>query len=360
MKLVGCPSEAIVGGVRKFAIVMQAAASPWNTNADDIGNGSIIVGPSGNSNLFIVVYEGATLDNLVFKPMITTNLDATYDDFVQYTGDSGSLNKDVGNINKDLNNLGLDNLYTDTLQYGSINTDGAILTISSAKHDESYKPCKEGDTISIITEVSYGQHGVAFYNANKEFISLSVNSVIGNRISVTAPNGAKFFRYYISNLEGGTRDITAAIIGKISVFVNSKIEEDILDGRCRELLWVNDENVKEVDFSTDYTVPNIQDYDLFELIVVDSTDANYTLAQEPRRTVVFSSYLREFFESVRKDGDSVVIARRCIAVYPNRKKDQIDPYNAATITISSSGVSQSEDNTIFIPYELYGLRKKVK
>ena len=360
MKLVGCPSKAIVGGVRKFAIVMEAAASPWNTNADDIGNGSIIVGPSGNSNLFIAVYEGATLDNLVFKPMITTNLSATYDDFVQYTGDSGSLNKDVGNINKDLNNLGLDNLYTDTLQYGSINTDGAVLTISSAKHDESYKPCKEGDTISIITEVSYGQHGVAFYNANKEFISLSVNSVIGNRISVTAPNGAKFFRYYISNLEGGTRDITASNIGKISVFVNSKIEEDILDGRCRELLWVNDENVKEVGFSTNYTVPNIQDYDLFELIVVDSTDANYTLAQEPRRTVVFSSYLREFFESVRKDGDSVVIARRCIDVFPNRKKDQIEPYNAATITISSSGVSQSEDNTIFIPYTLYGLRKKVK
>lgn len=360
MKLVGCPSKAIVGGVRKFAIVMEAAASPWNTNADDIGNGSIIVGPSGNSNLFIAVYEGATLDNLVFKPMITTNLSATYDDFVQYTGDSGSLNKDVGNINKDLNNLGLDNLYTDTLQYGSINTDGAVLTISSAKHDESYKPCKEGDTISIITEVSYGQHGVAFYNANKEFISLSVNSVIGNRISVTAPNGAKFFRYYISNLEGGTRDITVSNIGKISVFVNSKIEEDILDGRCRELLWVNDENVKEVGFSTNYTVPNIQDYDLFELIVVDSTDANYTLAQEPRRTVVFSSYLREFFESVRKDGDSVVIARRCIDVFPNRKKDQIEPYNAATITISSSGVSQSEDNTIFIPYTLYGLRKKVK
>ena len=105
MKLVGCPSEAIVGDVRKFAIVMQAAASPWNTNADDIGNGSIIVGPSGNSNLFIVVYEGATLDNLVFKPMITTNLDATYDDFVPYTGDSGSLNVDVAKLKNDLDKL---------------------------------------------------------------------------------------------------------------------------------------------------------------------------------------------------------------------------------------------------------------
>ena len=100
MKLIGCPSKAIVGGVRKFAIVMEATTSPCNINADDIGNGSIIVGPSGNSNLFIVVYEGATLDNLVFKPMITTNLDATYDDFVPYTGDTGSLNSDVASLLK--------------------------------------------------------------------------------------------------------------------------------------------------------------------------------------------------------------------------------------------------------------------
>ena len=99
MKLVGCPSKAIVGGVRKFSIVMEGAASPWATHADDIGKGgSIIVGPSENSNLFIAVYEGATLDNLVFKPMITTNLDATYDDFVPYTGDTGKLNSDVADI----------------------------------------------------------------------------------------------------------------------------------------------------------------------------------------------------------------------------------------------------------------------
>lgn len=40
-------------------------------------------------------YKDEVFDNVVTKPMITTNLDATYDDFVPYTGDSGSINGDV-------------------------------------------------------------------------------------------------------------------------------------------------------------------------------------------------------------------------------------------------------------------------
>ena len=45
---------------------------------------------------YIVVRSGVTIpDNTIIKPMITTNLDATYDDFVPYTGYSGSLNGDV-------------------------------------------------------------------------------------------------------------------------------------------------------------------------------------------------------------------------------------------------------------------------
>ena len=50
----------------------------------------------------IRVAEKTTLNNFIVKPMITTNLDATYDDFVPYTGDTGKLNNDVANIKKDI------------------------------------------------------------------------------------------------------------------------------------------------------------------------------------------------------------------------------------------------------------------
>lgn len=46
--------------------------------------------------------SGETVTNIIKKPMITTNLNATIDDFVPYTGDSGSLNGDVADLRSDM------------------------------------------------------------------------------------------------------------------------------------------------------------------------------------------------------------------------------------------------------------------
>ena len=46
-----------------------------------------------------------TFNNVLVKPMITTNLSATYDDFVLYTGDGETLASDVAEIKKDLGGL---------------------------------------------------------------------------------------------------------------------------------------------------------------------------------------------------------------------------------------------------------------
>lgn len=62
----------------------------------------------------IRVAETTALDNFIVKPMITTNLDATYDDFVPYTGDGDTLTHDVANVKNDLNNYALKSLYGDT------------------------------------------------------------------------------------------------------------------------------------------------------------------------------------------------------------------------------------------------------
>jgi hypothetical protein len=49
--------------------------------------------------------EGVTYNNAIIKPMITTNFSATYDDFVPYTGDTGSLNGDVAELRENVDNL---------------------------------------------------------------------------------------------------------------------------------------------------------------------------------------------------------------------------------------------------------------
>ena len=45
-----------------------------------------------------LVNDNETCNNILIKPMLTTNLNATYDDFVPYTGSTGQLNSDVADI----------------------------------------------------------------------------------------------------------------------------------------------------------------------------------------------------------------------------------------------------------------------
>ena len=73
------------------------------TPAKDLGSGITFKVPINVSetNVAVLIKSSAVLSNILIKPMITTNLDATYDDFVPYTGDTGKLNSDVADIKKD-------------------------------------------------------------------------------------------------------------------------------------------------------------------------------------------------------------------------------------------------------------------
>lgn len=48
--------------------------------------------------MVIDIAASTSLNKFIVKPLLTTNLDATYDDFVPYTGDTGKLNSDVADI----------------------------------------------------------------------------------------------------------------------------------------------------------------------------------------------------------------------------------------------------------------------
>lgn len=85
-KIVGCPQ----GGSLNTLYRLDGSL---NANSDT-GNGIVYSGDGNKRNARIVVFNGATVDNLLFKPMITTNLTATYDDFEPYTGGIPSPNPD--------------------------------------------------------------------------------------------------------------------------------------------------------------------------------------------------------------------------------------------------------------------------
>ena len=100
IRLVGCPMG---GSNTSYNIVVV------NYNGSDIrDNGNGITIPT-NTECAIRIYVGSstTLSNKVFKPMLTTNLNVTYDDFVPYTGEGETLTADVAELKNDLETLKL-------------------------------------------------------------------------------------------------------------------------------------------------------------------------------------------------------------------------------------------------------------
>ena len=87
-RVVGCP----VGGSNDgyYIDINAPKADEVNTYYHDIGNGVTfeVYDKTEGDNIVIqiTVIGGTTVSNIVFKPMITTDLNATYDDFVPYSG----------------------------------------------------------------------------------------------------------------------------------------------------------------------------------------------------------------------------------------------------------------------------------
>ena len=87
-KMLGCP---INGSQDTYRIdVCYYNSSELNSElkavASDIGNGVIIDDAYPYLNYRLYINNGTTVTNLTFKPMVTTDLEATIDDFVPYSG----------------------------------------------------------------------------------------------------------------------------------------------------------------------------------------------------------------------------------------------------------------------------------
>lgn len=99
-KLTGCP----LGGDWDNGYSMYVEKQYWGI---DVGKGYEITltDASNICGVYIRIIKDTVCNNLVFKPMLTTNLDATYDDFVPYTGDGDTLTADVAEVKNDLDKL---------------------------------------------------------------------------------------------------------------------------------------------------------------------------------------------------------------------------------------------------------------
>lgn len=92
-KVLGCPK----GGNQDTYKLYVLDTKNYRTGFDDFGNGAIVSANVNNDLEFSIrlrVAKDATVNNVVFKPMITTDTSATYDDYEPYTGGIPSPNPD--------------------------------------------------------------------------------------------------------------------------------------------------------------------------------------------------------------------------------------------------------------------------
>lgn len=94
-KLVGCPADKSIDTTH-----MYLNNTDFSIVLNDVGDGDYKILPSGIYYIQIEVKGNETVNNVLFKPMLTTNLSATYNNFVPYTGNTGKLNSDVAALLK--------------------------------------------------------------------------------------------------------------------------------------------------------------------------------------------------------------------------------------------------------------------
>ena len=88
-RIIGTPPN---GSWETYCITL----SNWvDTSENDTNSGATLTLSGDNTYQFVLrVKNGATVNNVLFKPMLTTDLTATYDDFEPYTGGIPSPNPD--------------------------------------------------------------------------------------------------------------------------------------------------------------------------------------------------------------------------------------------------------------------------
>ncbi|EOH47748.1 hypothetical protein SSC_00087 [Enterococcus faecium EnGen0189] len=117
-KVLGCPQN---GGESTYYLetAFKNVKGEVKANRKDIGNGTeplYLEEPMVSMYLAIGIKAGQTVNQLVFKPMFTKNLDTTYNDFVGYTGENDKLNKNVAEIQKKLSEKPSNLYWEDTVK----------------------------------------------------------------------------------------------------------------------------------------------------------------------------------------------------------------------------------------------------
>lgn len=165
-KLVGSPGAT-------GSYVSYLPNGTWNNVTEEKGDGSIIsnIG-KGTDEIAIVVLNGTTVKNLLFKPMITTDHTATYDDFEPYHEQTVTLPYTLNAIPV---------------------SSGGNVTIDAQQYVSDYVDVERGKLVRMVDDVEAKNYIWKLYsNANNMVRRFGMNDVnrfnMPDNINVISPH----------------------------------------------------------------------------------------------------------------------------------------------------------------------------
>lgn len=265
-KIIGCPPN---GSSDSFGIFIYNVAGGF-----DYGNGFIFK-KDNTTRAGIYINSGYTCNNLVFKPMLTTNLDATYNDFVPYTGDGDTLTADVAKINSDLSNL---KDGTTPAAKAVADEDGNNIKSTYAKKTEIPSGSIADSELSE-TSTNPVQNKVVTTELNKKLETLddesqapdAVNFDLDSELSLTSTKGVQ------------NKVITEALNGILKI---TDLSDKLKNGRY------NDYSLND-DFSKCYKINNIIYGQLFITGLKDD--------EKPNKRILVAAFDEDYFKDRTSD-----------------------------------------------------------
>ena len=206
-RLVGCPSG---GSNATYNMVMQDIVN-WSTAFDNGSGVNKSYSESYKIRVSIQIKSGVTVNNLVFKPMVTTDLNATYDDYEPYTEQSVTLPYTLyaipvstgGNVTIDGQQYVAD--YVDVERGKLVRNIGSVTVTKDSITKETTSLSKD-DIYIVKTDIEFlGINNGGAFMSNKLIERISTNYPDGSFAISPPVNNAKAFRISIpSSIEVDT------------------------------------------------------------------------------------------------------------------------------------------------------------
>lgn len=189
-RLTGCPSG---GGDFNYNIACNCDDT-WQPQ--DNGNGATIITNSVVTTILLFVKSGFTCNNLVFKPMLSKDMSATYEDFVPYVGSANTLVEDIASmprlVSDEWSNKGYEKgrlVISNNTLYKCIMTHASGIAPTNATY---WKATTVGAELMPTTDIYYGTAFKVLKNGNVctwILTSVPTMNADGTTLSELIPSG---------------------------------------------------------------------------------------------------------------------------------------------------------------------------